>query len=97
MALLICLLQRVPVVHLFNSRFKEQIGDVCGARATFLQCEAESSSNFVENVKMKANMEKRMVCSPLFYHSKGGTDFILSRCRLINYICFCVPPLSGKS
>lgn len=62
MALLICSLQRVPVIHLFNSRFKEQIGDAAGARAAFLLCEAESESNFVENVKMKANMEKRMVC-----------------------------------
>ncbi|KAM3700709.1 hypothetical protein ACB094_05G117900 [Castanea mollissima] len=53
-------LKRVPVVHLFKSRFKEQIGDVCGAQAAFLQCEAESGPNFVENVKMKANMEKRM-------------------------------------
>lgn len=72
MALLICSLQRVPVVHLFKSRFKEQIGDVCGAQAAFLQCEAESGPNFVENVKMKANMEKRMVCNPLFYHSRGN-------------------------
>nr|WAU86874.1 birch protein [Betula platyphylla] len=53
-------LKRVPVIHLFNSRFKEQIGDVFGARASFLKCEAESDSNFVENAKMKANMEKRL-------------------------------------
>ena len=71
MALLICSLQGVPVTHLFNSRLKEQIGDVFGARASFLKCEADSDSNFVENAKMKANMEKRLVCNPLFYHSKG--------------------------
>jgi hypothetical protein len=76
MPLLICSLQRVPVIHLFNSRFKEQIGDVFGARASFLKCEAESDSNFVENAKMKANMEKRLVCNPLFYHSKGKFDSI---------------------
>ncbi|KAG7963586.1 hypothetical protein I3843_09G125000 [Carya illinoinensis] len=53
-------LKRVPVIHLFNSRFKEQIGDTSGARASLQQCESESASNFVENVKLKANMEKRM-------------------------------------
>ncbi|XP_059437546.1 pre-mRNA-processing factor 39-2 isoform X3 [Corylus avellana] len=53
-------LKGVPVIHLFNSRFKEQIGDVFGARASFLKCEADSDSNFVENAKMKANMEKRL-------------------------------------
>ncbi|XP_062162711.1 pre-mRNA-processing factor 39-2 isoform X3 [Alnus glutinosa] len=53
-------LKRVPVNHLFNSRFKEQIGDVFGARASFLKFEAVSDSDFVENAKIKANMEKRM-------------------------------------
>ncbi|KAB1208577.1 Pre-mRNA-processing factor 39 [Morella rubra] len=52
--------ESADVIHLFNSRFKEQIGDAAGARAAFILCEAESESNFVENVKMKANMEKRM-------------------------------------
>lgn len=62
-------LQRVPVIHLFNSWFKEQIGDTSGARASLQQCESESASNFVENVKLKANMEKRMVCPwPFSYY-----------------------------
>lgn len=63
MAILMCLLQKVPDIHLFNSRFKEQIGDLSGARSAFLQLDADSDldSNFVENIILKANMEKRMV------------------------------------
>ncbi|KAM1235269.1 hypothetical protein ACFX2J_004753 [Malus domestica] len=53
-------LKRVPVIHLFSSRFKEQTGDVSGARAAFLHCDTESDSCFVKNVMSKANMEKRM-------------------------------------
>ncbi|PON41745.1 HAT (Half-A-TPR) repeat, partial [Parasponia andersonii] len=53
-------LKRVPVMHLFNARFKEHLGDIIGARAARLHCDGESDSNFVENVVMKANMEKRL-------------------------------------
>lgn len=63
MALLICSLQRLSVIHLFNARFKEKIGDVSGARAAFPKCDTESDSQFVKNVMLKANMEKRMVCN----------------------------------
>lgn len=52
--------KRVSVIHLLNARFKEQIGDVLGARAALLQCDAESDPHFVKNVILKANMEKRM-------------------------------------
>ncbi|KAL6197344.1 hypothetical protein ACLB2K_032953 [Fragaria x ananassa] len=51
--------KRVSVIHLLNARFKEQIGDVLGARAALLQCNAESDTHFVKNVILKANMEKR--------------------------------------
>lgn len=60
--------QRVSVIHLLNARFKEQIGDVLGARAALLQCDAESDPQFVKNVILKANMEKRMVCNKIFHH-----------------------------
>lgn len=60
----VCLLQRVPVIHLFDARFKEQIGELSAAHAAFLQCEMESDSGFVEYVRMKANMEKRLVSNP---------------------------------
>ncbi|XP_050231299.1 pre-mRNA-processing factor 39-2 isoform X2 [Mercurialis annua] len=53
-------LKRVSVIHLFNARFKEYTGDVISARASFLQCNKESDSDFVENVITKSNMEKRL-------------------------------------
>lgn len=72
MAILICSLQRVSVIHLFSSRFKEQTGDASGARAAFLHCDTESDSCFVKNVMSKANMEKRMVCNKLFHQLNGN-------------------------
>ncbi|KAK7247229.1 hypothetical protein RIF29_42107 [Crotalaria pallida] len=53
-------LKRVPAIHLFNARFKEQIGDVLAARAAYIQSGKETDSDFVENVISKANMEKRL-------------------------------------
>ncbi|KAL5577132.1 hypothetical protein UlMin_018831 [Ulmus minor] len=52
--------KRVPVIHLFNARFKEHTGDAVGACAAFSHCDTESDSNFIENVILKANMEKRL-------------------------------------
>lgn len=56
-------MQRVRAIHLFNARFKEQIGDVSAARAAYIHSGAETDSDFVENVISKANMEKRLVCN----------------------------------
>ncbi|TKY60102.1 Pre-mRNA-processing factor 39 [Spatholobus suberectus] len=53
-------LKRVPAIHLFNARFKEQIGDVLAAHAAYIQSGKETDSDFVENVISKANMEKRL-------------------------------------
>ncbi|XP_047168631.1 pre-mRNA-processing factor 39-2 isoform X2 [Vigna umbellata] len=53
-------LTRVPSIHLFNARFKEQIGDVFAARAAYVQSCEERDSDFVDNVIAKANMEKRL-------------------------------------
>nr|KYP76874.1 Pre-mRNA-processing factor 39 [Cajanus cajan] len=53
-------LKRVPAIHLFNARYKEQIGDVLAARAAYIQSGKERDSDFVENVISKANMEKRL-------------------------------------
>lgn len=55
-------LQNAPVIHIFNARFREQIGDVHGARAAFLHGDKDSNSYFVESVIKAANMEKRLVC-----------------------------------
>ncbi|KAI4295371.1 hypothetical protein L6164_035424 [Bauhinia variegata] len=53
-------LKRVPAMHLFTARYKEQIGDVLAARAAYIQSGTETDSGFVENVISKANMEKRL-------------------------------------
>ncbi|XP_048230542.1 pre-mRNA-processing factor 39-2 isoform X3 [Ricinus communis] len=53
-------LKRVSVIHLFNARFKEHIGDVSNAHASFLRCSKESDLDFVENVVIRSNMEKRL-------------------------------------
>ncbi|CAJ1938427.1 unnamed protein product [Sphenostylis stenocarpa] len=53
-------LTRVPAIHLFNARFKEQIGDLLAARAAYVQNSKETDSDFVQNVISKANMEKRL-------------------------------------
>ncbi|RYR29204.1 hypothetical protein Ahy_B01g053550 [Arachis hypogaea] len=53
--------ESVPKIHFFNARFKEQIGDVLAARATYIQQTGkESDSDFVQNVISRANMEKRL-------------------------------------
>lgn len=51
----------MPVIHLFNARFKELIGDRDGAHAAFLWSDEESSSFFIEKVIKEANMERRLV------------------------------------
>ncbi|WOG89704.1 hypothetical protein DCAR_0208942 [Daucus carota subsp. sativus] len=53
-------LEKAPVIHIFNARFREHIGDVHGARAAFLQGDKDSNSYFVESVIKAANMEKRL-------------------------------------
>lgn len=52
-------LKRIPVIHAYNARFKEKIGDVSGARAALVHIRTELDTDLVEDVIMKANMEKR--------------------------------------
>ncbi|KAF5738297.1 hypothetical protein HS088_TW13G01193 [Tripterygium wilfordii] len=52
-------IKRVRMIHLFNARHKEYVGDLVGARAALLQCDQESDTEFVQNVVIKANMERR--------------------------------------
>jgi len=61
MDLLIYALQNAPEMHLFNAWHKEKEGDVEGVHAAFLQCNQESDSFFIDIVRRKANMEKRLV------------------------------------
>ena len=72
MALLIYPLQRMPVIHLFNARFKEKIRDVSGAHVALLHYETKSDLCFVETVSIKANMEKRLVSSSLLFSLSLG-------------------------
>ncbi|XAR66662.1 hypothetical protein NMG60_11012964 [Bertholletia excelsa] len=53
-------LKNTPEIHFFNAQFKEQIGDIDGARAEFLPLDDEFGSYFVQQVVKEANMEKRM-------------------------------------
>ncbi|GAY35052.1 hypothetical protein CUMW_014000 [Citrus unshiu] len=53
-------LKRLPVIHLFNARYKEQIGDTSAARAAFPESYIDSDSRFIEKVTFKANMERRL-------------------------------------
>ncbi|CAA3029455.1 mRNA processing [Olea europaea subsp. europaea] len=53
-------LKSVPEIHIFNARFKEQIGDADGARAALLLCDAKTDSGFIASVVNQANMEKRL-------------------------------------
>ncbi|XP_059669215.1 pre-mRNA-processing factor 39-2 isoform X2 [Cornus florida] len=61
-------LKNVPAMHLFSARYKEQIGDVSGAHAAFVQCNTKSSSYFIEDVKKEANMKKRLGDSAAAFH-----------------------------
>ncbi|XP_057733368.1 calcium-transporting ATPase 9, plasma membrane-type-like isoform X2 [Arachis stenosperma] len=54
-------LMQMTTTLLLKLRFKEQIGDVLAARATYIQQTGkESDSDFVQNVISRANMEKRL-------------------------------------
>ncbi|XP_031397163.1 uncharacterized protein LOC116208073 isoform X2 [Punica granatum] len=53
-------LKDIPIIHVYNSRFKEASGDIMGARAAMLRHKTESDENFVDNAIIKASMEKRL-------------------------------------
>ncbi|XP_074307984.1 uncharacterized protein LOC141642899 isoform X3 [Silene latifolia] len=53
-------LKNSPGIHLFNAWFKENNGDIEGAHEAVLQCDQEIGSHFVDMVRRKANLEKRM-------------------------------------
>lgn len=53
-------LKNVPEIHLFSAWFKEKIGDVNGALAAFLQCEQDNGPCFIDTIRRKANMERRI-------------------------------------
>lgn len=59
--------QRVSTFDLYCAIFKEQIGDVCGARALFHRNFMDSDPEFIENINREANMERRMVYTDSIY------------------------------
>lgn len=55
--------QRQPEIHLFAARFKEQSGDIAGARESYQLVHTEISPGLLEAVIKHANMEYRLVKS----------------------------------
>ncbi|XP_052489370.1 pre-mRNA-processing factor 39-1 isoform X2 [Gossypium raimondii] len=52
--------KRQPEIHLFDARFKEQHGDIPGARAAYQLVHSEISPGFLEAIIKHANMESRL-------------------------------------
>ncbi|MBA0686289.1 hypothetical protein Goari_013898, partial [Gossypium aridum] len=52
--------KRQPEIHLFAARFKEQNGDIPGARAAYQLVHNEISPGFLEAIIKHANMERRL-------------------------------------
>ncbi|KAM7268459.1 hypothetical protein ACFE04_010625 [Oxalis oulophora] len=52
--------KRQPEIHLFAARFREQNGDVPGARAAYQLVHSEVSPGLLEAIIKHANMERRM-------------------------------------
>lgn len=53
--------QRQPEIHLFAARFREQSGDIPGARAAYQLVHDEISPGLLEAIIKHANMEHRLV------------------------------------
>lgn len=52
--------KRLPEIHLFAARFKEQNGDIDGARAAYQLVHTETSPGLLEAIIKHANMERRL-------------------------------------
>lgn len=52
--------KRQPEIHLFSARFKEQNGDISGARAAYQLVHSEISPGLLEAIIKHANMECRL-------------------------------------
>ena len=56
--------QRQPEIHLFAAQFKEQHGDISGARAAYQHVHTGIAPGLLEAIIKHANMENRLVrCS----------------------------------
>lgn len=67
------------MIHLYSARFKEASGDIMAARAALLQLKTESDENFIDNVIIKASMEKRLVMDQfkLALHMRTSVGLLL--------------------
>lgn len=54
-------MQRQPEIHLFAARFKEQHGDISGARSAYQFVHTGISPGLLEAIIKHANMEHRLV------------------------------------
>ncbi|KAM7273297.1 hypothetical protein ACFE04_027961 [Oxalis oulophora] len=67
--------KRQPEIHLFATRFREQNGDVPGARVAYQLVHSEVSPGFLEAIIKHANMERHMGklqdAFALYEHGKG--------------------------
>ncbi|KAI9181127.1 hypothetical protein LWI28_011751 [Acer negundo] len=55
-----CFVKRLPEIHLFAARFKEQNGDIEGANAAYQLVHSEISPGLLEAIIKHANMERRL-------------------------------------
>lgn len=74
------------MIHAYNARFKEKIGDVLGARAARVHIRTELDTDFVEDAIMKANMEKRWVGDQINWYNQL-CYFMDNSCVTPNLFC----------
>lgn len=88
----ICLLrqfqQRVPEIHLFAARFKEQNEDIDGARAAYQLVHTEISPGFLEAIIKHANMERRLVSFCKQYVKGACFEELIAGVNLVVFLYF---------
>lgn len=80
--------QRQPEIHLFVARFREQSGDIPGARAAYQLVHDEISPGLLEAIIKHANMEHRLVSylsSSL--DSRSYLEIAILKCFLTRDVC----------
>lgn len=60
--------QRRPEIHLFGARFKEQYGDVKGARVSYEVLRNDLAVGLLEAIVKHANFEQRQVSNVFIVH-----------------------------
>lgn len=60
--------QRRPEIHLFGARFKEQHGDIKGARVAYEVLRNDVAVGLLEAIMKHANFEQRQVSNVIIVH-----------------------------